>query len=87
MLKHDRPGLVSMMNVTEEGKESRIVNGSHFMITNRAIPSLDGQQVVFGEVTYGLDVLDRICKECAFAAPETSGTSQRVTIDECGRLA
>ena len=67
--------------------ETNIVNGSHFMITNQALPMLDGQQVVFGKVTHGMEVVDRICNECGYVAPATSGTSKRVSIDECGQLA
>ena len=35
-------------------------NNSQFSMTMTPAPWLDGQQVVFGEVTNGMDVLERI---------------------------
>lgn len=53
-LLHDKPGVVTMVN-TAPGS-----NGSQFMIMLAAAPMLDGRNPVFGEVTSGLDVAQRV---------------------------
>ena len=87
-MSHDRPGIVTMISSTLPAEpEPQIVNGSLFMIMAKAAPKLDGRQVVVGVVTHGLEVVERICGECAFQPPDTIGTCKTVTIVECGRLA
>ena len=53
-LTHNRPGIVSMVTIYPN-----TIN-SQFSITMAPAPWLDGQQVVFGEVADGMDVLERI---------------------------
>jgi len=75
-LPHVGKGILSMANAGPN------TNGSQFFICTVDTPWLDGKHCVFGKVTDGLDVVDKIE---AVGSPNGM-TDEVVTIKDCGEL-
>ena len=74
--KHLGKGYLSMANA---GKNT---NGSQFFLTFAPFPHLDGMHVVFGKVTKGLEVLDKM----EAVGSQSGATRKDVIIADCGQL-
>ena len=74
--KHDRPFLLSMANAGPN------TNGSQFFITTVPTAWLDGKHVVFGEVTEGSDLVQKI----ESLGSQSGKTQSKITIEDAGAL-
>ena len=76
-MSHNRKGLLSMAN---NGANR---NGSQFFFTLRAIGNLDGKHVVFGEITEGIDVVEKIAE---LKTDKLQRPVNGVRIVDCGEI-
>ena len=77
VIKHVKGGLLSMANAGPN------TNGSQFFLCFVPTPHLNGMHTVFGHVSGGMDVLDKI------EAVPTDGQDRpksQITIADCGQL-
>ena len=68
-LLHKR-GSIATARLGDQANPSRASSGSQFYIALQDLPMLDGQYTVFGQVTAGMDVVDKI------AAVETDASDK-----------
>eukprot|EP01063_Lacrimia_lanifica_P028123 TRINITY_DN405_c0_g1_i2.p3 TRINITY_DN405_c0_g1~~TRINITY_DN405_c0_g1_i2.p3 ORF type:complete len:183 (+),score=103.83 TRINITY_DN405_c0_g1_i2:56-550(+) len=75
-LKHTGPGILSMANAGPG------TNGSQFFLCTVKTDWLDGKHVVFGSVTNGMDVVQKV----ESFGSQSGKTSQQILIAKCGQL-
>jgi peptidyl-prolyl cis-trans isomerase B (cyclophilin B) len=60
-LKHPK-GAIAMARLGDAQNPQRNSSGSQFYITLAATPHLDGAYTVFGQVTQGMEIVEKIAK-------------------------
>ncbi len=76
LLKHDKPGILSMANAGPG------TNGSQFFITHVPTPHLNNKHSVFGQVVSGMDVLLSIPERDPVKINSPAVKLNKVTIQE-----
>ncbi|XP_056850645.1 peptidyl-prolyl cis-trans isomerase-like [Raphanus sativus] len=76
--KHDRKGVLSMVSCDVEN-----VIGSQFMLLMKEYPDLDGDQIAFGQVVQGFEVISQVEQMVGYGLRYPF---QPVTIADCGQL-
>jgi peptidyl-prolyl cis-trans isomerase A (cyclophilin A) len=76
--RFDRPGLLAMANAGPD------TNGSQFFVTVAPTPWLDGRHTIFGEVSEGYDVVERIARVATRAGdrPTEDVTLEQIDITD-----
>lgn len=77
-LSHTGPGVLSMANAGPN------TNGSQFFLCTVETPWLDGRHVVFGNVTDGMDVVEKI--ESYGSQGGSGETTAVIKVEDCGQL-
>jgi len=75
-LKHTGPGVLSMANAGPN------TNGSQFFLCTVKTEWLDGKHVVFGRVTKGMDVVEKV----ESFGSRNGATSKKIIVSDCGVL-
>lgn len=73
-LKHTK-GAIAMARLGDAANPTKASSGSQFYIALQALPDLDGQYTVFGYVTKGMEVVEKIGKTPTEPNPSTGEVS------------